>query len=354
MKYTILHRHTGEFHHAPEYDISMENRILADYQVQSTFEELYEFICSQTKFITDKKHGDLLIPAEFVGEDEDHQPATYKDEDGTRKNRINKETGGTYVGREAMNVKTLCMFPLDIDGGMTIEDARKKFSDYQYILYTSYNHMADGKTHKFRMFFEYAAPIARDAYKTRRKAMLEFFGGGDVIDETTTYLSRGFYLAGFCEERAEHIVVEFNDGKKLDPMSFDEEVIVPYEGAPSESTDEERKEILEKLKLTTIGSYKIWWQMLQAMKSESYSIQDALYVTADNPYHSSTSTGIKSAELTRDIWSGCKEQNGGVGKLITIIRVSFPEFRNKKAQRALELSNKKIKLQQLRNKLGGR
>lgn len=352
MKYTILHRHTGQ--HAPDYDISMENRILPEYQVESTFEELYEFLCKESKFVDDKKHGDLLIPADFVGEDEDHQPATYKHKDGNRAPRINKESGGTFVGREALNVKTLCIFPLDIDGGMTIEDAREKFADYRYILYTSYNHMKDGSTHKFRMFFEYDMPIARDDYKVRRKSMLEWFGGCDVIDETTTYLSRGFYLAGFCKERAEHVVLEFNEGDKLDPMTFDEEVIVPYVGTPTETSDEERKEILEMLKVTTIGSYKNWWQMLQAMKSESYTVQDALYVTANNTYHASTSTGIKDERLTRDIWSGCKEQDGGIGKLISIIRMSHPEFKNRKLQKEKELDGKRSKLEQLKSQLGGR
>lgn len=63
------------------------------------------------------------------------------------------------VRRKQRNAVQVDMFIADYDGTMTLDEAKDRFKDYEYIGYTSYGHLKDGKTHKFRLIFPLIKPI---------------------------------------------------------------------------------------------------------------------------------------------------------------------------------------------------
>jgi hypothetical protein len=63
------------------------------------------------------------------------------------------------VRRKQRNAVQVDMFIADYDGAMTLDEARDRFKEYEYVGYTSYGHLKDGKIHKFRLIFPLVKPI---------------------------------------------------------------------------------------------------------------------------------------------------------------------------------------------------
>lgn len=334
VKYTLI----------PGPRAATENRIVPPMQYESSFRELFDWMLDHLKVLKAKEDGDLIIPATFVTED--YIPARIQLKDG--RTRLHKDKdGNTYVGRYAENIDTLYLLPVDIDGGLRIEEAQARWSDYRYIIYSSFNHLRDGQTHKFRMLFEYDTPIKNLDYEARRTALLEWLGGKEVVDPTGLYRARGFYLPCVSKSNPRHCVLDFHEGKKLDVHQFQPMEHEPYVPVETPMNDHEKDEVRSKLKASTVDSYERWWQMVQAMKSEGYSEVDVLYVSAGNPLHTSPTTGIKDERLCRDTYRNAQAQQGGMGKLIKIIRATDPDFRISRAakrQRRIEKNQYLINL----------
>lgn len=69
------------------------------------------------------------------------------------------KSGQIRVRRKQINAKQVDMLIVDYDNGITIEEAMRRFGTYEYVGYTSYRHLYDGKTHKFRLIFPLSTPI---------------------------------------------------------------------------------------------------------------------------------------------------------------------------------------------------
>jgi len=344
MKYIIKLANSTFNEHERHVNVSNDSRILPHERVESTFAELFDFMVDTLCFVEDKKQGSFIIPYNFVEDTDDFVPAMIKVNGVKQIWRDAK--GNAYVGKNYHNVIDIQMLPLDIDDGMTIQEARERFSDYSYILYSSFNHLQDGKTHKFRMLFELECPLENEEYIKRTKNILAW-AGGKKIDPTCLSRSRGFYLPTFGKHNYQNIVLESNAGKKLDLREFDPEEQTYVVPSKQDMDDESRFEILEMLKATKIDTYQVWWQMIQALKSCGYTIDEVLYVTADNPNHESKSTGVKSQTLTRDIFTGASPNGSGIGKLITIIRSNDPAFKINVSPEKRQTKNMQDHLQNL-------
>lgn len=66
---------------------------------------------------------------------------------------------GQYVRRTKENTVQIEMLIIDYDDGFTIDQAKDRYKDYQYLGYTSHSHLADGVTNKFRLIFPLNSPI---------------------------------------------------------------------------------------------------------------------------------------------------------------------------------------------------
>jgi hypothetical protein len=63
------------------------------------------------------------------------------------------------VRRKMINAIQVDMLIVDYDGGITIDQVKDRYSGYEYLGYTSYRHLLDGETHKFRLIFPLSLPI---------------------------------------------------------------------------------------------------------------------------------------------------------------------------------------------------
>lgn len=85
--------------------------------------------------------------------------------------------------RKKDDVETVHLLVLDFDGDMLLEDAKKLYNQYEYVLYTSYNHQRekDGKPacDKFRMVFPLATPVCAKLWNRINNYVLEFAPGVD-------------------------------------------------------------------------------------------------------------------------------------------------------------------------------
>ncbi len=68
-------------------------------------------------------------------------------------------SGRSYVRRKQVNLIENHCFVIDYDDTTSIDEVRDLLKEYEYILYTSYRHLYDGKTEKFRVIIPFTAPI---------------------------------------------------------------------------------------------------------------------------------------------------------------------------------------------------
>ena len=145
-------------------------------------------------------------------------------------------SGDSYAKRRQLNITELDLLILDYDGGLTIEQAKDRFSEYEYVCYSSFGHLEDGETHKFRIILRLATPIP---------AWKQVSQNGSAPDYGDWYLIRGSLeqFTGPCDpksfdpnqiyalpsthpSRLETSVSFYHPGKRLDWTQFDK---VPIE-----------------------------------------------------------------------------------------------------------------------------
>lgn len=327
---------------------AFENRIAPDCMIDFSLDNLYDALRENVVSADDKTAGHFIIPCEFVTSDYVHA----RDNEN---NVLYQKNGDPFIQRAAENVKYVTMLPADFDDGMTLEEAQERFKDYSYIIYTSFNHLIDGETPKFRMLFPIESPVSPDEIRNRKGALHDFLG---PVDKTTLYVSRGFYTPTISEDNKENFFMGINYGKSPNILEFDKVVPVPYVPSNTELSDSDMQEIKEMLRETTITSYERWWQMVQAMKSCGYTESDLMDVSADNFNHISPSTGIKDAAQCSSTYRVVNGGYGeGMGKLVVLIRDGgYPDFRKSKSATQCELEKRleklsEIKIKRLKRKL---
>lgn len=67
--------------------------------------------------------------------------------------------GFSYAKRRQVNIIAVDLLVLDYDGGTTIDEIKKRFKEYEYLCYSSFRHLYDDKTHKFRFIIPLTKPI---------------------------------------------------------------------------------------------------------------------------------------------------------------------------------------------------
>jgi hypothetical protein len=72
---------------------------------------------------------------------------------------IDSFTGIDSVRRTQSNALEIQLLILDYDDSMSLSDAKERFKQYEYIGYTSFNHLTNPDIHKFRLIFPLITPI---------------------------------------------------------------------------------------------------------------------------------------------------------------------------------------------------
>lgn len=111
------------------------------------------------------------------------------------------------VPRSGNNIGVYTMLVLDIDAGMTIEEAESKFKGLEFLLYTSWSH---GLVDKFRMVFPLDQPIDINTYKDMQPFLCDLF---HYSDPAAFAASQPFYAPSCSQETADIAYVKHNRGE---------------------------------------------------------------------------------------------------------------------------------------------
>lgn len=95
------------------------------------------------------------------------------------------------ISRCQENIEWVDGLTLDFDSGVTVDEFKEGYSQYEYLLTSSFNHDPLNGKHKFRVVLPLAKRVGAAEIKARRKRLLKEFSG---VDPASFSLSQGFYV----------------------------------------------------------------------------------------------------------------------------------------------------------------
>ena len=340
----------------PPASTAQNNVINPNNVFQLTMAQLFEALGEMAQPLDRKDHAAAIIPAVF--DEVDFIPATKSIyENGQRIGSVPKIIDGkAAIKRCAANTRFFTMVAADFDDGTSIDEARQRFDGYSYILYSSFNHLADGYSHKFRILFETLLDIEPREMEYRKAAIQKFLGS---VDPSTTDTSRLFYVPTRNTKSRVPLVLERSIGEPLDLHSFERivpkivernisQAYSPNGGSSAEIGSDQKNEILDLISKCTLGSRSEWLAVITAMKACGYTESECQQASAGNPLHASPTTGIKDSSMVSAAYASTATWESGLGVITNALRRGgFPEFRFKNEARKNDL--KKLLLQRLKN-----
>lgn len=284
-----------------------DNRVLPHNQHECEWERFVTLFSKHT--ITDDKTSvRLIVPVEFYTRGETDLYAKVTPGEAIRGYGIEGEVktdwyGKPYVHKSNKNIKNWYFLSVDIDGQMTIDQAKKRFQHYEYVLYTSHSHQSEDKPYDcFRMFFPFCEPIGNDDFSTRVESIRKWLGE-ENIDGSSLASYRAFYLPSCPEARKDKAVFIHNIGEALDPFVFGICEPAPVVDRVIVDIDEPFKEMVFDL-LLDIGNvqYEEWCSIASGMYSMKFSFEEFKIV----------SDSLRSHHTDRNyanIWAYAKTHN---------------------------------------------
>jgi hypothetical protein len=287
-------------------------------------------ILSKPQIVDNKEDVQLISPVEYLSEE------TALD-----------LTDSSKVRRCSDNVYKWFALPVDVDGQMSIEDAKERFEDYDYIMYSTFSHKTEKKEFKdcFRLFFKIKEPVLHEDFLCRRNSMQEFIGSHD---RTTLAGSRGFYLPSCSQENAHHAVYFHNEGDYLDIISLKPTIEIPYVSDTSREppTEEFKQKVLEQLNKIRTQDYEDWWKLASAMYNSGYTFTE--FEQLSNTIRSHRKNHSKSQ------WNISKKKTIPFGYLVNLCKTHVGEHclqtisKNDKIDTAMKLLLNKPPLTQFK------
>jgi len=299
-------------------------------------------VFNQHEVINDKSDATAFITANFKSIDDDGVE--------TRLDSDNKP----FVRRCANNVINYGAIIIDVDGGMTIEEAIERFGSLEYLGYTSNSHKTkdildeegnvistefDENVHKFRLIFLLKEPIYRDELLNRKNALVTYFKGSD---ESTFARSRLFYTPSCPAHMLEHAKIWHNRGELFDLLSLEENEVKtnlkPVERP--ELSDGQREAIVTGLLQTERVEDDLWYKIAGALHCNGFSVQQFIEV-------SSVLKPSKSAFACIRKWESSKKYEFSLGLVINFLKehdIFIYQKRVVDNSEEIEFVNKEIEL----------
>lgn len=260
----------------------------------------------------------------------EHERVLKKENAGLFNGMIFKNNeGGEFTRRSAANVDYVTLLILDYDGGMSIEDAKEKFKNYEYAGYTSFSHKTERKGYKdcFRLVFPLENAVTINDFSIRKNSILEWSGDSD---QSSTDKSRGFYLPSCLKENIENAEIWENYGELLDIEKFEKQKIKKYvfkENVKIE--DDEKSQIKENLMLVTLNDWNEWHNVMWSMYGVGFTVDDFIDVTVNGNLMTD-----KTPSICRYEWAQSKNKTGVVGYFVNLFKKHIdPDFKFKKTNK---------------------
>jgi len=182
--------------------------------------------------------------------------------------------------RCADNVELASVICLDFDGGLSLSAAKGMFSTYLHCGYTSYRHKINGDDdHRFRVVLPLAKPATPDEIVDRRESIYAWAKG---IDPSSLSIARSFYVPACPEERKQFAESWDNHSEDLfDIFEFEKrpEYVAPANVESIDTTDADRRWLIDSLKSIYVGAEPVWYNVGVAMYSNGFELTDYIEVT---------------------------------------------------------------------------
>ncbi|MFD2752861.1 hypothetical protein [Comamonas terrae] len=184
-----------------------------------TWEEFTDFMIEEGHQVSPCKEAVKLFNAtRFKTLDE----AVKEDRGGYRED----PDGTQLVRRQQRNAVAVELLIVDYDGTLTLDEARERFKDYEYLGYTSHSHLKTPDVHKFRLIFPLTSPIPAHQYHNEYGMLQEqgvFYDLSEALqafaptcDPVIARPAQVYYLPSVPEERKADAVIWRNHGTVLD------------------------------------------------------------------------------------------------------------------------------------------
>ena len=160
-----------------------------------SWNEWVEFF-SEHQILDKKEDAPLFIAAEF-----------------NTKAGFTPVQGGTAPARMAVNVERINWVVLDYDGNADLQQTIQALEGIKHLGYTSYRHLYDGVTQKFRIVIPFKTPCPIREWNARKHDLLNLFPG---TDESTITISRAFYIPSCPSGTIDKAFAWHLDGDELD------------------------------------------------------------------------------------------------------------------------------------------
>ena len=263
-----------------------DNRVLPHNQHECEWERFIQIFSKHTMSET-KENVRLIIPVEFytIGETDRYARVTHGEAAhgyGIEGDIKLDWYGKPYVHKSHTNIKSWYFLSIDVDGQMTIDQAVKRFKDYEYVLYTSHSHQSDAKPYDcFRIFFPFSEPISNEDFSPKVESIRAWLGSSN-FDESSLASYRAFYLPSCPVERKDKVRFVSNRGEILDPFVFKDVAKPVYVEPDRVEIDEPFKEMIFDL-LLKIGQvqYQEWCSIASGMYHMGFTF-DQFKVISDS------------------------------------------------------------------------
>ncbi|GAB3543431.1 hypothetical protein GCM10027343_16820 [Noviherbaspirillum agri] len=141
-------------------------------------------------------------------------------DNGIHKNGIAvKIFSSTHVRRHAPNLVEMSMLVLDYDGMLPITEVNQRFGNYEYVCYTSINHLVEGLD-KFRVVLPFSHPMPVADFK-RLQLEMKQWAIDQQADESTCDIGRMFILPAIRVEHRSNAQALRNHGVLFDWRLFE-------------------------------------------------------------------------------------------------------------------------------------
>jgi hypothetical protein len=222
--------------------------------------------------------------------------------------------GFSYAKRRQVNIVEVDLLVLDYDGGTTIDEIKDRLREYEYVCYSSFCHLHDDKTHKFRVIIPFTKPIP--AWKKHNRHGVAIDGGEwyQIRDSLESFVgpcdpasfnaNQIYSIPSVPESRLDLAFAEHNKGKCLDWEQLEKKPFRSLDAGIDPSSGQS---------LVQVGQHHLEPDQILQTKNGSICVKD---VTGKIngvlcPFHPDTkpSEFIKKVEATGNVFLHCSTCN---------------------------------------------
>lgn len=137
-----------------------------------------------------------------------HLPRAYKNHSVAYFNLTHLEGG-----RKKENIKVITGLVLDSDGDITFDEVQELLTGFEYLYYTSFSHLEDGKTERFKIVLPFDKPCDLKDWDDRAQGARNYFRGFDFSSLVPTQFQA---MPNCPKSRKKYSSIRYFRGERFD------------------------------------------------------------------------------------------------------------------------------------------